>query len=427
MLVDGMAMVLDLAKSTPTHLWDAKTNRKYLDFFSFFATAPLGCNHPGLLDTDFEKKITRAAINNPSNSDIYTSEMAEFVDTFEKIALPKSMKYLFFIAGGSPAVENALKVAFDWKVRENFARGKKDELGHQIIHFKEAFHGRTGYTGSMTNTWDERKTKYFAKFSWPRITNPKIRFPLTEENLKNVELTEQKALEEIDTSLNHNPDDIAGLIVEPIQGEGGDNHFRGEFLRELRRICDENELLYILDEVQTGVGATGEWWCYQHFDFEPDIVCFGKKMQVCGIMCNQRVDEVENNVFKESSRINSTWGGNLVDMVRATKYLEIIQDEKLVDNAKTVGNYCLSQLKETQQSHPDLVSNARGRGLMIAFDLPSHMVRDKLKDKLYELGLLVLGCGEKTIRFRPPLLVGREQVDEAMGLLERALDESEKE
>ena len=134
--------------------------------------------------------------------------------------------------------------------------------------------------------------------------------------------------------MNENPDDIAALIIEPIQGEGGDNHFRKEFFHTLRRLCDEYDMMFILDEVQTGVGLTGKMWAYQHFDFEPDILAFGKKTQVCGIMVSNRVDEVKDNVFKVSSRLNSTWGGNLVDMVRCQKYLEVIKEENLVKNCR---------------------------------------------------------------------------------------------
>ncbi|RLF57722.1 MAG: L-lysine 6-transaminase, partial [Thermoplasmata archaeon] len=336
MLVDGFDLVLDLRKSRGCKIYDSRRDRWFLDFFSFFASSPLGCNHPALLEPEFMKKLAEVAVNKPTNSDVYTVEMAEFVETFARIAMPDHFRHLFFIDGGALAVENALKTAFDWKIRKNIAEGK-GEKGEQVIHFQEAFHGRSGYTLSLTNTFDPRKTMYFPKFKWPRIINPKLRFPLTEENLKETIEKEKLAIQQIHEAIEKNPDDIAALIIEPIQGEGGDNHFRGEFLRELRKICDEYDIMYILDEVQTGVGLTGKMWAYQHFDFNPDILCFGKKTQVCGIMVSGRVDEVKENVFTVSSRINSTFGGNLVDMVRCQKYLEVIEEEKLVDNARKRG------------------------------------------------------------------------------------------
>ena len=417
MLADGFPLVLDLKKSKGCRIYDSRSGKYYLDGFSFFATAPLGCNHPALTNPEFVKKIGEIAVNNPTNSDIYTVEMAEFVDTFGKLAVPKNFHHLFFIAGGALAIENGIKTAFDWKIRKNLARGK-GELGHKVIHFKDAFHGRTGYTLSMTNTFNLDKTKYFTKFDWPRITNPKIRFPLNNENLANVKELEHQATTEIEKAVAQNPDDIAALIIEPIQGEGGDNHFRKEFFHVLRRLCDAHDMMFIIDEVQTGVGLTGKMWAYQHFGFEPDILAFGKKTQVCGIMVSSRVDEIKNNVFNVESRLNSTWGGSLVDMVRCQKYLEIIDKENLIKNAETQGKHLLQGLEEIEQKYPQKLSNARGRGLMCAFDLPTPQQRDALKSKLYANSLLVLTCGSTTIRFRPPLTISSKDIDEALEIVE---------
>jgi len=420
MLADGFDLVLDLKKSKGCRVFDSRNNKYMLDCFSFFATAPLGCNHPKLTSPDFIKKMGEIAINNPTNSDIYTVEMAEFVDTFAKYAVPNHFKHLFFISGGALAIENGLKTAFDWKIRKNIARGK-GEIGRKVIHFREAFHGRTGYTLSMTNTFNLNKTKYFTKFDWPRIINPKIRFPLNSENIKNLKEIEKQAVAEMEKAVGKNPNDIAALIIEPIQGEGGDNHFRKEFFHELRRLCDEHEMMFILDEVQTGVGLTGKMWAYQHFDFEPDILAFGKKTQICGIMVGSRVDEVKDNVFNVVSRLNSTWGGNLVDMVRCQKYLEVIAEENLIKNAEVQGKRLLNGLEEIEKKYPHKISNARGRGLMCAFDLPTPKERDELQSKLYANDLLVLTCGATTIRFRPPLTISSEEIDEAIGILDKTV------
>jgi L-lysine 6-transaminase len=421
MLVDGFDFVFDSKKSKGCQIYDSKHDRYLLDCFSFFASAPIGTNHPKLNTPEFIKKIGEVAVNNPTNSDCYTTEMAEFVDTFSREAVPNYFKHLFFISGGSLAVENAVKTSFDWKIRKNFEKGKKEELGTQVIHFKEAFHGRTGYTICMTNTFNKNKTKYFTKFSWPRITNPKITFPLNPENLSEVEKLEEKAVAEIKKAVEENPDDIAALIIEPIQGEGGDNHFRKEFFQSLRRLCDEHEIMFILDEVQSGVGLTGKMWAYEHFGFKPDIIAFGKKTQVCGIMVNSRVDEVKDNVFNVSSRLNSTWGGNLVDMVRCQKYLEVIKEENLVKNAEIQGKRLLTGLKDASEKYPNVVHNARGRGLMCAFDMSDTGKRDQLIKKLYVEGIVVIGCGEKTIRYRPPLIISEEEIDISLGALNDVL------
>jgi len=420
MLVDGFPFVLDLEKSHGNYLYDAASGREYLDFFTFFASLALGHNHPGLLEEDFYKELARVAVNKPSNSDLYTVQMAEFVETFARIAVPESMPNLFFISGGALAVENALKAAFDWKVRKNFEKGIKEEKGHKVIHFRDAFHGRTGYTMSLTNT-DPTKTDYFPKFDWPRIENPKITFPL-EDHLEEVVEAEKKAVDAIEKVLAEDGDDIAAIIIEPIQGEGGDNHFRPEFFKELRRIADENDVILIFDEVQTGVGITGKMWCHQHFGVEPDIMAFGKKTQVCGIMASERINEVDS-VFKISSRINSTWGGNLIDMVRAKRIFEIIEEDGLVENAARMGDRFQKHLFDIQKNHSSVITNARGRGLFCAFDLPDGAMRDNFVSALMDNGMLALKCGERTVRFRPALIVSEKEVDMAAEIIDKTLKE----
>lgn len=418
-LVDGFHVVIDLEKSHGSFIHDALTGRDILDCYSYFASLPIGHNHPKVTgDAEFMRALTRASIANPANSDIYCREYAAFVETFAALALPPELKYLFFVAGGGLAVENALKTAFDWKVRQNRAKGKGDK-GSKVIHFREAFHGRTGYTMSLTNT-DPVKTDYFPKFDWPRITNPKLTFPLTAENLDRTIELEKQAVREIEQAFADNPDDIAAIILEPIQGEGGDNHFRGEFLQELRRLADKHEALLIFDEVQTGVGLTGKLWAYQHFDVKPDIVAFGKKAQVCGIMVGPRVDTVPENVFHTPSRINSTWGGNLADMLRGARYLEIIAEEKLVENAARMGERLVAGLQKLADKYPQ-ISNVRGRGLFVAFSLPDGATRNTLRQVCWDMNLATLASGANSVRFRPCLNVSEAEIDMALDILRQAL------
>ncbi len=431
-LADGMSPIIDLEKSHGSWLVDKVTGKEYLDLFSMFASLSVGYNHPYVLEQSERLKV--AAINKPTNSDVYSLELAEFMETFKRVAQPSYLPHTFFIEGGTLAVENALKVAFDWKRRKNLAKGSSAK-GEKVIHFKESFHGRSGYTMSLTDSPDKRKTMYFPKFDWPRVTNPKITFPL-EKNLDQVVALENQAFTEIKDAISSNPDNIASIIIEPIQGEGGDNHFRCEFFQELRNIANENDIMLIYDEVQTGIGVTGRMWAHQHFSAhgcsdcccgedssaKPDIIAFGKKTQVCGIAVSNRVEEVENHVFAESSRLNSTWGGNLVDMVRLTIYLELIEKENLVEKAEKTGNYLLNRLYALQEQYPNLVSNARGRGLYCAFDLPSGDKRDKLAELLLEEGSILLGSGHQSIRFRPHLNVKTEDIDFGIDCFKKALD-----
>ncbi|MEJ2085267.1 MAG: aminotransferase class III-fold pyridoxal phosphate-dependent enzyme [Acidobacteriota bacterium] len=334
MLVDGYPLVMDLAKSHGAFLYDSLRGRELLDLFTCFSTCPLGYNHP-LLDTpEFRERILPTALNKPSNSDLYTTYMAEFVDSLASTVPDSLNQRMFFIEGGALAVENTLKAAFDWKVRKNLAAGR-GAIGRQIIHFHQAFHGRSGYTLSLTNTADRRKFEYFPKFEWPRISNPHLRFPVTAQVEEEVAAAEEKAIEEIKLALSENPHDIAGLIIEPIQGEGGDNHFRKEFLQRLRNLADEAEFLLIYDEIQTGFGTTGKWWCFEHF----------------GVM----------------------------------------------------------------------ISNCRGRGMFLAFDLPDGETRARMLKAMMDADLLGLASGEHAIRFRPCLSLTIDEADEGLSRLESAL------
>lgn len=412
MLADGFDFVMDLEKSHGSWIHDRLTGKEFLDMFSMFGSASIGYNHPYIVE--HTTWLGKMAINKPTLADVYSQEFADFMEVFERVAIPTELQYAFFISGGTLAVENAMKACFDWKTRKNFEKGIDTE-GDICIHFKQAFHGRSGYTLSLTNTSDPRKYQYFPKFDWPRIINPYLKFPITEENLQETIQNENLALLQIQEAILSNPNRVACIIIEPIQAEGGDNHFRDEFFVGLRKICDENEVLLIFDEVQTGIALTGKMWAFQHFSVVPDVISFGKKTQVCGILANkEKFDEVPNNVFRESSRINSTFGGNFIDMMRFKLILEVIEKENLIENATTVGNYLLNGLKDLEQRFPDVISNARGRGLMCAVDLPSGENRDKLREVLYDDGVIVLACGDHSIRFRPHLNVSEEEIQIAL-------------
>jgi L-lysine 6-transaminase len=417
-LADGFDLIYDMELSQGAYIYDSKHQRKLLDFFTCFASVPLGYNHPKMVnDEGFKKNLLLAAMANPSNSDVYTQQYAQFVDTFSKIGIPGYLPHAFFIAGGGLAVENAIKVAMDWKVQKNFKKGYTEEKGFKVLHFEKAFHGRTGYTLSLTNTSPD-KTKWFAKFDWPRVSVPSISFPLEGENLQIAKDSEKRSITQIKQAFLDHQDEICAVIIEPIQAEGGDNHLREEFLIQLKQIADENEAFLIYDEVQTGVGLTGKFWAHQNFSEKarPDIVAFGKKMQVCGILVGNKVDEVETNVFKVSSRINSTWGGNLVDMVRATQILQIIEEDDLCKNAAEVGQYLKDQLLLLSEEY-DIITNVRGKGLLCAFDFPNKEMRNEFIDKGIEHHVMFLGCGTTTIRFRPALCIEKKHIDEGIAAM----------
>ncbi|HEU4545514.1 MAG TPA: L-lysine 6-transaminase, partial [Microlunatus sp.] len=420
-LTDGMTLVLDLQRSRGSRIVDARTGRRYLDLYTFFASAPLGLNPAGIVDDPaFMAELAQAAANKPANPDVYTTQYAEFVETFTRVVGDPALPHLFFIEGGALAVENALKIAFDWKSRHNEAAGRSPELGTKIMHLTRAFHGRSGYTMSLTNT-EPIKTARFPKFDWPRIDVPAITFPL-DEHLAEIEAAEDRAYAQARAAFEAHPHDIAAFIAEPIQGEGGDNHIRPEFFRRMAQLVRDHDALLIFDEVQTGMGTTGTAWAYQQLGVNPDIVAFSKKAQLGGVMAGGRVDEVADNVFAVSGRINSTWGGGLVDMVRSRRILEIIETEGLIEAAAVKGAHFLTGLQAIADAHRDQVGNARGRGLFLAVDLADRAVRDRVVADLHDREhVIVLPCGERSIRFRPALSVSNDEIDEAISAVARAV------
>jgi L-lysine 6-transaminase len=424
-LTDGFKLVLDPAASQGSWVLDARDGRRYLDFYTFFASAPLGMNHPDIVgDPEFMATLAEVAANKPANSDIYSTHYAEFVDTFVRVLGDPRLPHLFFIEGGALAVENALKVAFDWKSRHNEANGRDGALGSRVLHLTHAFHGRSGYTMSLTNT-EPGKTARFPKFDWPRIDVPAIHHAATEQELAEAE---QRALAQAAAAFEQYPHDIAAFIAEPIQGEGGDNHMRPEFLQAMEELVHRHDALFIVDEVQTGAGTTGTAWAYQQLGLEPDIVAFSKKVQVGGIMAGGRVDEVSENVFAVSGRINSTWGGGLVDMVRSRRILEIVERDGLIEQAAGKGERLLSALNDIAARLPAMMSNARGRGLMVAFDLPDRQARDAALTHLRDdENVLALPSGTNAIRFRPALNVTDEELAMGVGATERVLTKLTKE
>jgi L-lysine 6-transaminase len=360
---------------------------------------PIGWNHPKL--TQQTHRLGLAAINKMANSDMYCEEYAEFVEEFASIC--PDFKHFFFIDGGALAVENALKAAFDYKLRKNGWSHDYMANGLDVIHLEHAFHGRTGYTLSLTNTKPD-KIHGFPKFNWTRLRSPM-------GSRQNHTLS----LAQAETAMRNG--NVAAVILEPIQGEGGDIHLPGDYIRDMASLASEFDALFIVDEVQTGVGLTGKMWAYEHFrvrGFVPDMMCFGKKAQVCGVAAGPKLDEVKDNVFCKSSRINSTWGGNIVDMVRFNIISKIIKEEKLVENAAEVGDYFLKALADCGR-----FTNPRGRGLMLAFDMPTTCERDlfchKVSDKM-----LVLKSGDVSVRLRPPLTFSKADVDTAMGFIKAA-------
>ncbi|MFJ2111393.1 MULTISPECIES: L-lysine 6-transaminase [unclassified Streptomyces] len=406
-LVDGLDLVVDLERSHGSMLVDARSGVEYLDLVTFFGSLPLGMNHPAMAqDTRFMADLGRAALHKVANTGFYTAEYARFVETFTRVVGDPELPRFFFIDGGALAVENALKVAFDWKAQRVGAHSGQELMA---MHVTGAFHGCTGYTMSLTNVDDPKITDRYPQWEWPRIALP------GPDSAADALRTARDIFEQ-------HGDRIACFIAEPILGSGGDIHLSGEFLAGMQGLCREYDALFVLDEVQTGCGFSGTPWVYQQLGLEPDIVAFGKKTQVCGIMAGRRVDLVPENALVVSARLGSTWGGNLADMVRATRVLEIMENDSLVQGAADKGKYLLAQLQGIAEHLPELLTNPRGRGLICAFDLPSGEIRNEVVERLRtEEHTLLRPSGARSVRIRPSLAVTTSDLDRGVRAISRVL------
>lgn len=411
----GFKIVPDLERSHGSWMHDAVTGADFLDAYTSFASWPIGFNHPAMADPDFRRELTAAALTKISNADLYTVMMARFVEAFATRVTPEGFPHHFWISGGALAVENALKTAFDWKARKLGRTSFTDDVNDLVVvHFRHAFHGRSGYTMSLTNT-GPAKIGLFPKFAWPRIHSPAIEFDLDGGIANDIEAEERHARTQLDEAFTKHKGKVAAIIIEPMQGEGGDRHFRPDFLQLLRDYADREEAILIFDEVQTGFFGTGKPWHWQNLGVAPDVVAFGKKAQVCGIYASTRIDEVPGNVFTRGDRLNSTWGSDLADMVRSRRIIEIIEREGLADNAVTIGQRTLAGLREIARETGAL-ANVRGIGTLVAFSLGDTDRREKVLKAMYDRKLLALRSGEDSIRFRLPLVMTDTDADE---LLER--------
>ena len=414
-LADGLDFVLDVERSSGSHLVDARTGARYLDMFTFFASSALGMNHPALADDpEFRAELAAAAVNKPSNSDVYSVPMARFVDTFKRVLGDPALPHLFFVDGGALAVENALKVAFDWKSRLNEARGLDPELGTKVLHLRDAFHGRSGYTLSLTNT-DPNKVARFPKFDWPRIDAPYLR-PGPTWTRSRPSRYGRPAPPSRPARTTSPASSQSRFRVRAATATSG-----REFFAAMRELCDEFDALLIFDEVQTGCGMTGTPWAYQQLGVDarrrrvrqedPGVRRHGRRAGRRGA----------DNVFPVSSRINSTWGGNLTDMVRARRILEVIEHDGLLEHAAEAGRHLLGRLEELAAEFPTLVLDPRGRGLMCAFSMPTAGQRDRLVSTLWDRRVIMLASGPDSVRFRPALTVTLADLDAAVDEVRAAL------
>jgi L-lysine 6-transaminase len=417
---DGFDIVCDFAKSRDSFLADARDGRRWLDFHGFRGSSALGYNHPALVDGALLSRLGRAAVHEPSQADFASIELAELVQALSYAAIPEDLPRLCLVEDPERAINEALKAAFDWKSRKNLERGLEEGSACSVLHFRQAFHGTSGYGLSLTNTGDPALTRHYPRHDWPRAPNPYARFPLEGASLRDTEDREIQAVADVRSALRERPHRIAAVVIEPIQGEGGDNHFRAEFLRELRRACDEFEALLVFDEMGTGIAATGRFWCHEHFEVRPDLLVFGARLGLGGVLGSRRLDQVEDGAFTERGRLGSSRGVSPVSALRAARIVDTVAADELAKAADEGGKTLLGGLGMIAD-RDDRMTNVRGRGLIVAFDLPSGEIRDRFLSGLRDKGLLALPGGLRSVRFRPPLSAKKDELDHGLGLVHDVL------
>ncbi|KAI8367624.1 4-aminobutyrate aminotransferase [Radiomyces spectabilis] len=418
--------VADYEKSKGNYIVDADGN-KMLDVFAQIASIPVGYNNPAFLNL-ISKPAFQTALANRAALGVNPNK--DWVDSVEKAFMrvaPKGMDNVFTVMCGSCANENAFKTAFMYKAAKG--RGERDftveELNScmknqapgtpdmAILSFSQAFHGRL--FGSLTATASKAIHKVdIPAFDWPKAPFPALKYPL-DQNVEHNQRVEKESLEAIENIIQESKKPIAAVIVEPVQSEGGDNHASPAFFRGLQAVCQKHDVLFIVDEVQTGVGATGTFWAHEAWQLPspPDMVTFSKKFQAAGFYLSSRLRP------SQPYRLYNTWMGDPVRAMQAAAIVDEIQDKNLLENVQQVGSYLQSRLGEFAKKN--WLANVRGQGAFIAFDMETPAKRDQFLADMRQRGVNVGGCGDRTVRLRPMLTFQKKHADILLETMEATL------
>lgn len=428
------ALVLDDDASQGVWLVDADGN-VLLDLFANFALGALGYNHPALARVASSPGFARAAANPTSTPFVTTSSWFDFVEALERRWAPRGMAKVFCVDAGGEGVESALKAAFivhgearrvaagrpanPLELPADEQRRILENAGTDavVVSFDGAFHGRGLGPLSATHSKPIHKADLPA-FPWPVVPFPANRFPLARHAEDN-ERAERASLAELERVLDAHEGRVAAVVVEPIQSEGGDRHASPAFFQGVQRLAARAGAAFVLDEVQTGVGITGTLWAHEQLALAepPDLVTFGKKMQLGGFFAKARWD------IRQFGRMYQTRNGDRARAMLAVATLQAIEDERLLEHVRTTGTHFLGALEELAARHPVLVDQPRGRGFVLAFDLPTTAVRDDFLRRTLARGVFASYTGTRSVRLRPHLITTAAQADEAVAVFDAVLAE----
>lgn len=395
---------IDFEKSHGSYLHDKNTQADFLDFFGQYASLPLGYNHPIFKSDAFRAEYMRVAGVKVTNCEIISDEAQEFLKEFSGHSSMCPFEHFHFCCTGALAIESAIKTAIDYK-------GTQQPV---IVSLKESFHGINSYGGFVTDRFYPVSTRLngFPELGWKKVHNPKI---IYQEDGGIDETTTKQGLAQFLAEFEQciaqcGADNIAALLIEPIQATYGDNYFPREFFIMIRDLCDKYNICLIFDEVQTGFGGTGSMWYFEQTGITPDIVVFGKKVQVSGIMVQPKFGKI----FDTPVRLEVTWDGTLCDMVRGKYILRTYKSQDILNNVRVRSEELIEGLGRLP------IQNLRNAGLLIAFDLKDGRLRDAFFKALINERFLCNKTRERTIRLRPQLAVSKEEVEDALTRIDRA-------
>lgn len=428
------AVIVDDARSKGPWLHDVDGN-VFLDLFASFALGALGYNHPALLELARSEAFAHASINPTSTPFVTTPFWIDYVEEMQKRFAPRGMAKMYCVDAGGEGVESALKAAFivhgerrraasgrpknPLELPEAEQRAILDNAGTDavVVSFTGAFHGRGLGPLSATHSKLIHKADLPA-FPWPHVPFPECRYPLSrfqEENAR----AEDASIAELARVLDAHAGRVAAVVVEPIQSEGGDRHASPAFFRRVQALAKKAGAALILDEVQTGCGPTGALWAHEHLDLPepPDMVAFGKKMQFGGFFATS------DYAISQFGRMYQTRNGDRARAALGLTILRTIEKDGLLANVRETGAHFLAGLEALAERHPDLVTSPRGKGFLLAFDLPTVAQRDDFLKRAQRRGVMATYTGTRSVRMRPHLVTGRAEVDEALAVFAEVLAE----
>lgn len=421
-------MLANYEKSYGNYIADPDGN-VLLDVYAQIASIPVGYNNPSLHKVALSEKMASALINRPALGNFPSHDWADVLRSGILKVAPKGLDQVFTAMAGSDANETAYKAAFMWR-RQQERGGAHVEFTEEdmassmlnqapgapqlsILSFKTAFHGRL--FGSLSTTRSKPIHKLdIPAFDWPQATFPLLKYPLEDYVEENARI-EAEALADVERIITTHHLPPCAVVIEPIQSEGGDNHASPAFFRGLRALTKKHNVLMIVDEVQTGVGATGKFWAHEHWNLEtpPDMVTFSKKAQTAGYYFGN--PEMRPN---KPYRQFNTWMGDPARALLFRAIIEEIERLDLVSNTAKVGEYLYGGIEQLAKQYPGEFMNLRGKGqgTFIAFDSPR---RDEFLKKAKSVGVNIGGSGERAVRLRPMLIFQRHHADMLLEALEK--------